>query len=41
MSRTGEMRSAYTGSVGKPEGKRQFGSPRRRWKDNVKYMLKK
>jgi hypothetical protein len=22
--------------VGKPEGKRRFGRPRRRWKDNIK-----
>jgi len=25
--------------VGKPEGKRQLGRPRRRWKDNIKMDL--
>jgi len=25
--------------VGKPEGKRQFGRARRRWKDNIKMDL--
>jgi hypothetical protein len=25
--------------VGKPEGKRTFGRPRRRWKDNIKVDL--
>jgi hypothetical protein len=32
----GEIRSAYRDLVGKPEGKRPLGRPRRRWKDNVK-----
>jgi hypothetical protein len=26
----------YRGLVGKPEGKRPLGSPRRRWEDNIK-----
>jgi hypothetical protein len=26
--------------VGKPEGKRLLGSPRRRWEDNIKIYLK-
>jgi hypothetical protein len=26
--------------VGKPEGKRQLGRPRRRWVDNIKMNLK-
>jgi hypothetical protein len=26
--------------VGKPEGKKQFGRPRRRWKDNIRMYLK-
>ena len=26
-------------SVGKPEGKRQLGRPRRRWEDNIKMYL--
>jgi hypothetical protein len=25
--------------AGKPEGKRQFGRPRRRWEDNIKIDL--
>jgi len=25
--------------VGKPEGKKQFGRPRRRWEDNIKMDL--
>jgi hypothetical protein len=27
--------------VGKPEGKRKLGRPRRRWKDNIKMELQK
>jgi len=30
----GEMRSAYSVLVGKPEGKRLLGRPRHRWEDN-------
>jgi hypothetical protein len=29
----------YRLSVGKPEGKRPLGSPRRRWVDNIKMDL--
>jgi hypothetical protein len=43
---TGEARSAYGGGsgvygvlVGKPEGKRPLGRPRRRWEDNIKMDL--
>jgi len=32
----GERRGVYRVLVGKPEGKRPPGSPRRRWKGNVK-----
>jgi hypothetical protein len=32
----GEMRGAYRVLVGKPEGKRPLGRPRRRWEDNIK-----
>jgi hypothetical protein len=32
----GEKRNACRISVGKPEGKRPLGSPRRRWVDNIK-----
>jgi hypothetical protein len=31
-----ERRGVYRILVGKPEGKRQFGRPRRRWEDNIK-----
>jgi hypothetical protein len=32
----GEARNAYRILVGKPEGKRPLGRPRRRWVDNIK-----
>jgi hypothetical protein len=32
----GERRDAYRALVGKPEGRRPLGRPRRRWKDNIK-----
>jgi len=32
----GERKGAYTILVGKLEGKRQLGRPRRRWEDNIK-----
>jgi hypothetical protein len=32
----GERRGVYRVLVGKPEGKRPFGIPRRRWEDNIK-----
>jgi hypothetical protein len=32
----GEKRNAYKILVGKPEGKRLLGRPRRRWVDNIK-----
>jgi hypothetical protein len=32
----GETRNAYRIFVGKPEGKRPLGRPRRRWVDNIK-----
>jgi hypothetical protein len=35
-SRNGEERNAYRVLVGKPEGKRLLGKPRRKWKDKVK-----
>jgi hypothetical protein len=31
-----EKRNVYTLLVGKPEGKRPLGRPRRRWVDNIK-----
>jgi hypothetical protein len=36
----GERRGAHRVSVGKPEGKRPLGRPRRRWKDNIKIDLR-
>ena len=35
----GERRGVYRVLVGKPEGKRQLGRPRRRWEDNIKMDL--
>jgi hypothetical protein len=35
----GEKRNTYRLLVGKPEGKRQLGRPRRRWADNIKMDL--
>jgi hypothetical protein len=32
----GETRNAYRVLVGKPEGKRSLGRPRRRWIDSIK-----
>jgi hypothetical protein len=32
----GEKRNVYRLLVGKPEGKRPLGRPRRRWTDNIK-----
>ena len=36
----GESRGAYRVLVGKPEGSRPLGRPRRRWKDNIKMDLR-
>jgi hypothetical protein len=38
-ARMGEM-NAYRILVGKPEGKRPLGRPRRRWVDNIKMDLR-
>jgi hypothetical protein len=35
----GEERGMYRVSVGKPEGKRPLGRPKRRWEDNIKIDL--
>ena len=37
MARMG--RGVYSVLVGKPEGKRPLGRPRRRWEDNIKMGL--
>jgi hypothetical protein len=34
-ARMGEKRNAYRLLVGKPDGKRPLGRPRRRWVDNI------
>ena len=39
VARMGNMRYAYRILVGKPEGKRSFGRPRRKWEDNIKMGL--
>ena len=36
MARMGEGRGVYRVLVGRPEGKRPLGRPRRRWEDNIK-----
>jgi hypothetical protein len=36
VARMGEKRNVYRLLVGKPEGKRPLGRPRRRWIDNIK-----
>ena len=36
LTRMGEMRDIYRELVGKPEGRRPLGRPRRRWEDNIK-----
>jgi hypothetical protein len=39
VARMGEGRGAYKILVGKPEGRRPLGRPRRRWEDNIKMDL--
>jgi hypothetical protein len=36
----GEGRGVYRVLIGRPEGKRPLGRPRRRWKDNIKMYLR-
>jgi hypothetical protein len=36
----GEERKLYTVLVGKPEGKKPFGRPRRRWEDGIRMDLR-
>jgi hypothetical protein len=39
VARMGNKRNAYRLLVGKPEGKRPLGRPRRRWVDNIRMDL--
>jgi len=39
VARVGEKRGVYRVLVGKPEGKRPLGRPRRRWEDVIKMDL--
>jgi hypothetical protein len=39
VARMAERRGVNRVLVGKPEGKRQLGTPRRRWEDNIKRDL--
>ena len=39
VARMGEWRGVYRVLVGKPEGKRPLGKPRRRWEVNIKMDL--
>jgi len=39
VARMGEERGLYRVLVGKPEGKRPLGRPRRRWVDNIRMNL--
>jgi hypothetical protein len=40
VARMGRGRGAYRVLVGRPEGKRPLGRPRRRWEDNIKMDLR-
>jgi hypothetical protein len=40
MARMGEGRNVYRVLVGRPQGKRRLGRPRRRWEDNIKMNLR-
>ena len=40
MARMGEGRGVHRILVGKPEGKRPLGRPRRRWENNIKIDLR-
>jgi len=39
VARMGEERGVYRVLVGKPEGKRPLGGPRRRWVDHIRMDL--
>jgi hypothetical protein len=39
VARFGKKRGAYRVLMGKPEGRRPLGKPRRRWDDNIEMDL--
>ena len=39
MARMGDGRGVHRVLIGKPEGRRPLGRPRRRWEDNIKMDL--
>jgi hypothetical protein len=39
VARMGEVRAVHRVLVGRPEGRKPLGRPRRRWKDNIKINL--
>jgi len=40
VTRMRDMRNAYRIFVGRPEGRRSIGRPRRRWEDNIRMDLR-
>jgi len=40
VARMGEGRGVYRVLVGKPEGRRPLGRPRRRWEDNIRMDIR-
>jgi len=40
VARMGKERGVYRVLVGKPEGRRPLGRPRRRWEDNIRMHLR-
>jgi hypothetical protein len=40
VARLGDVIGVYRVLVGRPEGKRPLGRPRRRWEDNIKMDLR-
>ena len=41
VARKGDRRGVYRVLIGKPEGRRPLGRPRRRWEDNIKMDVRK
>jgi hypothetical protein len=41
VARMGEVRGAYNILVGRPEGRRPLGRPRRRWRTTLRWILGK